>query len=63
MGLAKDRIDPHDIDPYYVGSGIDMGDDDDEADAEDTEVNDDDDHIDDNCDDHDHDEPVVGSIQ
>jgi hypothetical protein len=44
-GLLEDPVDPHEIDPYYNGFDIDMGDDDDEVDVEDTEVDDDDDHM------------------
>jgi hypothetical protein len=63
MGLLEDPVDPHEIDPDYNGSDTDMGDDDDEVDAEDTMNDDDYGHIDDDQDNDDDDELLVGSSQ
>ena len=63
-GLTKDLVGPHEIDPYYIGSGTDMVDDD-EEDVGNTKAYDDDDHIyDDDDRDHDSDdddEQITGS--
>lgn len=66
MGLPKDPDDPHDIDPYYVGCGTDMADDDVDTYTSDTKADDDDDHVDGDHDGDDHDgddddEAMVGS--